>query len=719
MGGGLFLIKDRSWLQKRGCGVHMTIRDIDCLDFDADRMARDFHAMGVTFFSFFAGGYVTTYPSRLRDARISPYLGGRDVTGEIVEAAHKCGIKAIAMADLSILPPETAQRHPGWAAVDAEGVPYLGPSGMYTACIMGGYAQEFGKSMVNEILEHYDVDAVKFGGGSYGFFNRICYCENCRKSYENMFHEPLPLKKDWDDPHWLRYQQWRMSMTSERVKFLHNMVTDVKPGLPVMGNGFGFALVESVLNSALDMEDMAAYQDMIQVEAQDRYFMHPDMSGAWQSLTWTGEEARYMTSVTEKPIWIVVSYFKAWPWRRCAMDYAEQKAYMAQIIANGASPMINLSGGPPAVHEDQRGFRAPAEIFGFLRKHSAYYDGDSSGANVAIVYSQNTLIYYGKDQAREKYVEALRGIERALDERHIPYDIISEKTLDQKHLSRYRTLILPNMACMSAETADIIKEYIGAGGSLVATFETSLFDEKGNKRKELLLSDVLMAEYSGVTEHVNGRQPDGRQNYCRLCGKHPLLEGIEDTEVLPAAGLYCAVKAADNTDVPLTLTYPFIVFPEGLAYATEPDTGHPMAVAYEHAGGGRTIYLPGQFDRLHWITGFPDLSKLFANAILWTLKGDVPAVCDAPKTLCMSLRVQEKRAMVHLVNLTGGSRVFDQIIPVYDIPVRINRNLLGGRPKAFTLSNGNPLDIEEQNGCYSVVLPRIIDYEVVVFEELK
>ena len=56
---------DNSWLNQRNCGIHMTIRDIDCENFDAQRMAKDFHDMGVNFFSFFAGGYVTTYPSKL------------------------------------------------------------------------------------------------------------------------------------------------------------------------------------------------------------------------------------------------------------------------------------------------------------------------------------------------------------------------------------------------------------------------------------------------------------------------------------------------------------------------------------------------------------------------------------------------------------------------------------------------------------------------------
>lgn len=63
-------------------------------------MEKDFYDMQVTFFSFFAGGYVTTYPSKLKYSRRSPWLGKQDITGNIVKAAHKYNIKAIAMSDL-------------------------------------------------------------------------------------------------------------------------------------------------------------------------------------------------------------------------------------------------------------------------------------------------------------------------------------------------------------------------------------------------------------------------------------------------------------------------------------------------------------------------------------------------------------------------------------------------------------------------------------------
>jgi len=711
-------MKDNSWLKKRGRGIHMTIRDIDCKDFDAEKMAKDFFDMNVTFFSFFAGGYITTYPSKLKYSRKNPWLGEQDITGDIVKAAHKYGIKAIAMADLSVLAPYVAADHPEWVSIDKNGKPYENVSGMYTACVMGDYGKDYGGQMVKEILENYDVDGIKFGGGSYGFHGDICYCESCRSDYERMYHQPLPQKQDWDDPKWVTYHHWRTEKTSERCKFLHDMVKSIRSDMPVMGNAVCFGAVDWTTNSALDIEDMVQFQDMVQIEAQDRAKVGQDLQAKWQSLTWTGEEACYMTSVTdEKPIWIVVSYFKAWPWRRAAVDYAEQKAFMAQIIANGASPMVNLAGGPPKVHEDQRGFKAPAELYAYMKKHSDYYDGDWSGANVALVYSQDTLVYYGKTEKEARYLEGFRGFEKSLQENHIPFDIISTRVLDEKHLAKYKVLILPTLACMSEKIADALSGYVDRGGSVVATFETGLFDLSGDKRDDFIIGDLLGAKYKGKTVHVNGDHPEGLQNYCRLQIDHELLRGLEGTELVPVAGEFCLVEVAEGVDVPLKLAHPFVLFPEGMSYTAEPDLGHPMIIASEHPGGGRTVYLPGQMDRFHWKAGFPDLSQIMSNAVRWSARYDVPLECDGPNTIYTTLRRQDNRIMVHLVNLTGGQRYFKQIIPLYDIDVKVKKELCGNKVRAYMLSDSKMLEICSDDLYYVVKVPKLNDYDVLVIEQ--
>ena len=109
------------WLQRRNRGIHMTIRDVDCDGFDVEAMVATYARWHVTYFSFFAAGYVTTYPTRLALQRVSPWLGGRDLTGEIIAVSHRYGIKAIPMIDLGQLPEAAYLAHPEWAARNAAG----------------------------------------------------------------------------------------------------------------------------------------------------------------------------------------------------------------------------------------------------------------------------------------------------------------------------------------------------------------------------------------------------------------------------------------------------------------------------------------------------------------------------------------------------------------------------------------------------------------------
>jgi hypothetical protein len=705
---------DNSWLKNRNRGIHMTIRDVDCEGFDAKRMARDFHEMGVNFFSFFAGGYITTYPSDLPESRRSPWLGDRDLVREILDAAHTYGIKAAAMADFSVLPIELIQSHPEWAKVDRDDKPYeYAPgSGVYTACILGGYRSDYGVRMIREILSHYgDVDAMKFGGGSYGFDERICYCERCRERFLADSGLSLPDARDWSDPVWRRYHEWKTEIITETVVELRDAVLDCVPDMPVMGNAFSFG--------GLDMERIAAVQEMVQLESQGRVRFDDEVTGHLDPLTFTTEAASYMTNVTDTPAWLVVSYFTHAPWRRSAFTEAEQRVYMAQIAAFGAMPMVNLSGGPPAVHEDMRGFKAPAEIWRFVRDHEEYYNGDKSGAEVALVYSDRSVAYYGKNDPDTRYKAGFRGVERALWEQHVPFDIISPNLLMDGRASRYKVLVLPGFTCMRESEAEALREFVRQGGGLVADFESSLMDEYGDERPDFLLGELLGVKSAGAAAHVFGDNPANMQNYCKITARPSLLNGLEDTSLLPVAGHYRPVEVLPGAESCLSLGSPFLVLPEGLSYQSEPDIGSPMAVSKEHEGGGRTVYLAGEFGKLCGLTGLPELTALFANSVLWALRNPLPYRLNAPDCVLFSLRTQPGRVNAHLVNLGGGQRFLKENLPVHGLSLEADKSACGEIVRAYSLQTGKELAVTDCGACYRVEIDTLAAYDVIVMEQSK
>lgn len=172
--------------------IHMTIRDPDCREFDVDDMIATYRRWRVTGFSFFAAGYITTYPSKLPFMRLSPGMDKRDLTGELIEKAHKAGMIAVPMIDLGEIPIEVAREHPAWPGRTRDGGLYHKTDTIASACPNGGYVREASRAMVEELAALYDLDGMKFGGASQQMPGAVCYCDNCRRKYKEEMGRDMP-----------------------------------------------------------------------------------------------------------------------------------------------------------------------------------------------------------------------------------------------------------------------------------------------------------------------------------------------------------------------------------------------------------------------------------------------------------------------------------------------------------------------------------------------
>jgi hypothetical protein len=708
------------WILHRNCGIHLTIRDVDCRDFDVEAMANEFSRMHVDFFTFFAAGYVTTYPTRLEFERLSPWLGGRDLAGDIIAAAHRHGIKVVPAIDLGMLPEAAFKSHPEWASVDAQGKPMMRADGLYASCILAGYVQEYSRGMIAELLTRYNVDGMKFGGSSYGFTRDPCYCAACRKAYAEAAGKEIPTTRDWSSPAWRDFIRWRTAQTARVVQHLCDIVHSIRPGMPAIGNSTDFGDPGWTVSSSLDIERLMEIQDAAQVEVQGRAKnAQPSATADWQYLRWPAETTRHLTSVSDKPVWVVASYFYAWPWRRVAVPVAEQKVYLAQIAAHGGSLMVNLSGGPPAVHEDKRGFQAMEELYGFIRKHRDLYEGDKSAAEVALVFDQDSLMLYGNDEADTRVVQEFRGIEESLDRAHVPFDIISTRTLTPQILARYRALVLPNTAWLAYVAEEALANYVKHGGGLVATYQSGQFNPDGKRQDDSKLADLLGVRFQGDPKPAIGEQRGAVQAYAKKSIDHPVLASLHETDLLPLTGMFCPVTTQAPAKTILARTAPFQTFPEGWSYPKEKDPDDPILIVNQNPGAGRTAYFAPQIGRSFWQSRFPDMATLIRDSVQWAANTEPPLRIVGPPTFHTSLRRSGDRLMVHCINLTGGERLFSELIPLHDIRISIRCDNGMKVRRAWRASDGARLKIEKQGAYVTTQLDKLTDYDVVVFEMEK
>ena len=60
-------------------------------------------------------------------------------------------------------------------------------------------------------------------------------------------------------------------------------------------------------------------------------------------------------------------------------------------------------------------------------------------------------------------------------------DYVFDGELTYQTIADYPVLVLPNSSCLTSAQADDIRRYVEDGGTLVATHESSLLDELGEK----------------------------------------------------------------------------------------------------------------------------------------------------------------------------------------------------------------------------------------------
>ena len=103
-------------------------------------------------------------------------------------------------------------------------------------------------------------------------------------------------------------------------------------------------------------------------------------------------------------------------------------------------------------------------------------------------------------------------------------------------------MVLPNTACLDDAQVAAIERFVRSGGGLVASLDTSLFDEFGDPRPNFALADVLGVDYAGCPEGAE-RQQDVDVNFAKSIGpdywekRQNVFDFKQDTQSLLNEGL--------------------------------------------------------------------------------------------------------------------------------------------------------------------------------------
>jgi hypothetical protein len=698
------------WYQRPNRVLLVNLREGDEPKIDAQQLVHDVKSFGATAFCINGGGIVAFYQTRIPGHRISNGLNGRDLLAEVIPAAHAAGLRVLARIDPSCAPKAFAADHPEWFSRDSEGN-FCEVSEHYVTCPNAAYYHERMPEVVREILTRYGADGIWNNQGKFAAWDTgPCYCDTCRTLFRDHAGSDIPADEDWSNPVWRRFNEWRYARITAWVKRMHEAVHEAKPDAIFIAAVQLMESLDTIRPGGWDVDYWLPYQDVLTFECQRRN------TAPW----WPGIQAKYLSTLApDKPRWMTASYFYPW-WRLYASPEAENRPWIAQQFANGVNTWLHINGGYSDLF-DRRGLAPMRDVLNRLARWEPYFEGAESGARVAIVFSRHTQDNYGRDKPAARYLDFIRGWYCALMEAHIPFDVISDKVLTAERLRRYRTIVLSNLACVSDETAALIEAFAAAGGGVVGSLDAGVCDLDGNERA----TPAFDALFGG---RRTGRREGLKSSYAKIEDAHdPLLLGIGDTDLIPNEGALVEFEAAADREVPLTLIPPVIAhsgatisIPEYSAIKETTDI--PVAVRGEY-GAGRVVYFCNAMESLFYHYGFPDLGRVLSNAVGWTLDEPPAVEVDAPDFVEATLMVQPHRKLVHLVVFpvgkpvnTGWRQIGRNLIPVTNLKVKLALRDGESVREVRLATTGAILPLQGTNGTAEVVVPRVDDHEIVIFE---
>jgi hypothetical protein len=309
-----------------------------------------------------------------------------------------------------------------------------------------------------------------------------------------------------------------------------------------------------------------------------------------------------------------------------------------------------------------------------------------------------------------------------LTEARIPFDVVLERDLDPAALARYALLILPNIALMSDAEARAIQAFVQRGGSVLATFETGLYDEQGVPRAEFALARLFGMRRIGRRESYGRGATPSRAPFPGSCAiqrieaRHPILAGFDDTDWIQ--GSSCRMPIAVDGAPILTHVAQYPWYPTEGVYSRQPRTAFPT-VAVRETGGARLVYLAGDVEAGYWRSGAGDLGDLVLNAMRWQLRDTQAIEVRGDGLIEVYGWETEPGYALHLVNHTSPGVRATAARGLFPLgPQQVRMTLPAARPiaRATLLRSGETLPIRQQGARVEFTVPALIDYEVVALE---
>ena len=718
-------IRIPGWVQETlGCGYTLSVMD-------SQGRARA-AAHGVTISEMgFVDPFFAYYDSKFL-ARRNPSVPPDRLARDIAE------YKRLGVRILGVYPPclqgEVYEKHPDWRRIptrtteipqiDLKQYPHGG-----MLCLLGPYGDFFIQVLAEILTRFPDVDAFSFDGLHYG---GVCYCAHCRENYFKDTGAEIPAA-DMNDPAFRRYQHWADRRMEDLVRRMQQQLKAIKPEVALVTwttNAGRFGHFLSI------PRNMPARMNLL-LDAPDQEF--------W--LDETNRGATIVPAFANAYIWATTNHRVAFsepylmshgnPYGKGSFPPHEVLRRMMLALTYGAAPSIAYIQPPRLQAAVEHGLDEVAR-----RKPWLTHKKPEPWA--ALAMSDNTRNFYGRSPGlvEERYMASVLGAFRAGVEEHLPVAVINDWNLNPADLARFKLLILPNTACLDDAQVAAVDQFVKDGGGLVASLDTSLFDEFGSPRAGFALGPVLGVEYRGlpISEKAGGPE-DLDVNFTRAIGsdywekRKNVFDYHQETGSFLDQGLMRIYVGQDSVVFKGTAVRVAVRDRAAKIVGTlQPRTGDnptasaiPAVITRSH-GKGKVVYLAAGFDAAHYLYAYPYHRLLLACVMRWAAQEPPPVEVRAPMCVHSTVMRQTKgnasRLIVHLfsdLNTTAFHALpaddvplREEVVPIHDIVVTFSSRYRLRR--AHLEPEGIKLEPQQAPGGTQIIVPRLDVHSMVVGE---
>lgn len=711
------------WVQQTvGCGYTLSVMD------SAGRANAARHGVTISEMGF-VDPFFAYYDSKLLKRR-SPYVPAERLAQDIAE------YKMLGIRILGVYPPclqgEVYETHRDWRRIDTNttAIPEIDmqkfPHGGML-CLLGPYGDFFIDVLCEIVTQFPDVDAFSFDGLHYG---GVCYCEHCRTNYRNEVKAEIP-NPDLNDPAFRRYQHWADRRMEDVVRRMQTRLKTMKPSL---------ALITWTTNAGRWGHFLSIPRNMptrmnLLLDAPDQEF-------------WLDETNRGTTIVpafANAYIWATTNHRVAFsepyilshgnPYGKDSFPPHEIERRMMLALTYGASPSI-------AVIQPKHLQNELYAIMDEVQRRKPWLVQKEPEPWAAMLMSDNTRNFYGRTAGRveERYMANVLGSFRAAQEEHLPLTVINDWNLNPADLARYKVLILPNSACLDDSQTAAVEEFVQKGGGLVASLDTSLFNEYGDPRGNFSLASVLGVKYQGIPDAATSAIPqDLDVNFAKSIGpdywekRKSVFDFRQEVDSFLNQGKMQTYVGPD----PVTFKGPAVKVavtdPTARVVGTLTDKSGgtapslPGVVSRSH-GKGRVVYFAGGLDAGYYLYAYPYQRVALANAVRWAAAALQPVTVKAPmcvhSTVMRQQQTDKSRLVVHLYSDLNSTA--DHAFPNDDVPLREEVIPIHGIEVTFgpeysireirQQPDGKVLESRRHSQGTTIVVPRLNVHTLIVAE---